>query len=263
MRSYKVSNGQKLENFDIQRRLDFARTIHHQITSTRAIDPNNILFTDECAVGLGDGINLQNDRLWQVRYENDRYETLKERRYQGAKVHVRVGIHSRAGRIGPCFIQDIDDENDARTTLTASCYVRMLETEVIPELRRRLTPEEFDSYWFQQDGAKVHHAIVSMDFLNRTFDGRVLSLNRISAVASLQPRPLSSRLYVLGSHESFVNREDPQDAQQLKLVISHACSLIDTETCKKAISDFSIRIMALIDAGGRHFEQTIKRFKLR
>ena len=88
MHAYKVPTGQKLETFDIERHLDFSRAIHHQITATGDLGINNILFTDESAVCLGDGINRQNDRNWRIRGKHDFSETLQERRFQGPKVHV-------------------------------------------------------------------------------------------------------------------------------------------------------------------------------
>jgi len=263
MHPYKISIGQKLELFDIQRRLEFAQIIHHHTTSTGGLSCDNILFTDECAVGIGDGVNRQNDRHWRIRYENDPYEALKERRYQGSKVHIWVGIHSKAGIIGPYPIDEISDANDPRSTLTASRYVHMLDTQVIPELRRRLTEEEFQACWYQQDGAKVHLARQSMEYLNRTFNGRLISLNGFIQWPPYSPdlSPLDYMFWAL--MKKFVNKQDPQDVTELKLVIAQACSVIDIETCRNAIRDFPIRIMALIEAGGRHFEQTLRQYKTR
>jgi len=63
--------------------------------------------------------------------------------------------------------------------------------------------------------------------------------------------------------KNFVHREDPQNIDQLELVIARACSLIDANTCGKAIADFPTRVMALLDANGRHSEHGLKDFKTR
>lgn len=62
MHAYKQPTGQKLRPIDIQRRAEFARDMHHRITAAKSIRVEDILFTDECCVGIGDGINRQNDR---------------------------------------------------------------------------------------------------------------------------------------------------------------------------------------------------------
>jgi len=64
MHPCKISIGRILELYDIQRRLEFAQIIH--TTSSGGLSYDNYLFTDEYAVGNGDGVNRRNDQHWRV-----------------------------------------------------------------------------------------------------------------------------------------------------------------------------------------------------
>ena len=97
---------QKLTDDHIKSRLAAANRFHELLIESKAADSNNILFTDECVLGVGAEANRQNDRYWQVKGEFDPYSVIEERSFQGEKMktHIFVGVHSRAEVIGPIFL---------------------------------------------------------------------------------------------------------------------------------------------------------------
>lgn len=259
MRFYRSIIGQKLNAESIERRLAAAKDLHRRIGSME-IDPDNVCFTDECIVGVGPSSNRQNDGFWRLSGEYESDFILREKQYQGAKVHIFVLIHSRIGVVGPYFIDEIEDQTDCRETLTTSRYISMLQDQVIPELKRKLG-SSFETCWFQQDGAPVHTAARSLEFLKSVFGRRLVS-NKTDCIWPPYSPDLSPLDYWFWSFmRRLIGQHDPQTKQEVKEVAGLACSQISEVQVRKAISDFPIRIMALIDAQGQHFEYGLKRFK--
>lgn len=67
-----------------------------------------------------------------------------------------VGLHYKAGIIGPIFCDEYADPSSQKKTLTSKGYKRLLEEALVPELKEKLSREDFSQAWFQQDGASIH-----------------------------------------------------------------------------------------------------------
>ena len=214
MYSYRHLTGQKLQGHDIDRRFEFARLMHRLITADEDIDVNDIFFTGECSVRIGDG-------------EFDPYEHITEHRRQGKIVSIFVGIHSKAGVIGPYYTDEIVDDADSRQTLTASRYIKLLRDEVLPELESELSPKEYEQVWFMQDGALAHTANTTIAFLSQKFGDRLIAKGARIGWPPYSPdfNPLDYWYWSL--MKSFVNRYDPASTDEMKLVIAEVYNLID------------------------------------
>lgn len=264
MHAYKDPIVQRLKPNDIVRRLEFARAMQHRLDGIKDIDLNNILFTDECMIGTSNNRNRQNDRHWSIKGEFEPMNYAVEKVHQGKKVHTFIGIHGIAGVLGPYFIDEIDDWADERETLTSSRYMCLLDDEVLPELRKRLTPEQYNSCWFQQDGAAPHTAGATLEWLDEQFGSRIISLNRDLIWPPHSP-DMSPLDYWFWSYLKFLLKplEPSEDLDELKLQICLASESITLDDCRKGISDFKPRVLALLEANGCHFEPTFKQFKNR
>jgi len=175
MRFYRSPEAQLLSPAAVANRFLFGAEIQSRMMRG-AIDINDICFTDECYVGTGPSSNRQNDGYWRLAGDSDPEQHLKQREFQGDRIHIFVAIHPKAGIIGPIFVDELDcPEDTTHTTLTAKRYCFMLRTIVIPELKRRLG-DDFDRCWFQQDGAAPHTAAISRQYLREVFGGRLISL---------------------------------------------------------------------------------------
>ena len=259
MRFYRTILGQKLNPLSIQRRKAFADEMHRRI-GRQQIDINNVCWTDECMVGTGHSSNRQNDGFWRIQGELDVDAMLKERVFQGPNVHMFVLVHSRIGVVGPYFIEDIDCPEDARKTLTATRYVALLRDTVVPELRNRLG-EDFRTCWFQQDGATAHTAKVSLDYLTSVFGDRLISNKTEFIWPPYSPDMSPLDYWFWSSMRKIIGDENPQNVEEIKLAACMACGSITADQVKKAIGDFPIRVMALQEANGHHFEYGLKKFK--
>lgn len=261
LRSYKRAHCQKLSDTDFDRRFEFAQKMHRHLEIAKDINIEDIIFSDECILGPNLGSNRQNDRIRRVIGDFDPYESLHESA-RTKSVHVFVAIHSKAGVIGPYFIEDIDDPEDLRKTLTAHRYVTFLRNQFVPDLGRKLTQEQFDRCWFQQDGASSHSAQLSLQFLRQIFGSRVISLKTSFEWPPHSPDCNPLDYWFWSFMKTILIGYEVETLEDFKLCIPLACSSISVDDCKKAIDDFPIRIQALIKAKGAHFEPTLRQFKL-
>lgn len=80
-------------------------------------------------------------------------------------------FHYKAGRIGPFFLDEIDDR---RMSINGKKYLLIMDT-AISQLKMRLSEEEFGNCWILQDGARYHTVHDVLEYLRTTFRGRVIS----------------------------------------------------------------------------------------
>jgi len=121
------------------------------------IDVNDICFTDECYVGTGPSPNRQDDGYWRPAGDPDPEQHLKQREFQGDRIHIFVAIRPKAGIIGPIFVDELDGlEDTTQTTLTAKRFCYMLCTIVISGLRRRLG-DDFTVEELRNCGARTNY----------------------------------------------------------------------------------------------------------
>ena len=144
--------------------------------------------------------------------------------------------------------------------MTAVRYVALLRGTVIPDLKSRLG-SAFDNCWFQQDGATVHTAKTSLDYLQSVFGDRLISNKTDLIWPPYSPDLSPLDFWFWSAMRRLIGEDNPQNAVQIKLSACRACSLITAEQVKKAVGDFPIRLMALREAQGHHFEYGLKKFK--
>lgn len=94
-----------------------------------------------------------------------------------------IGTHI----IGPFFIDG---------TLTAEKYLTMLRDDIVPAIRN-IFDLNFETVWFQQDGAPSHFELEVRNFLNDTFAERWIG-RRGTRVATPITRHESLGFFLLG-----------------------------------------------------------------
>lgn len=261
---YKQPVGQVLTQDHIARRLRFANKMHNYIFSTKTIDPLDICFSDECMVDLNAGANRQTIRFWDIKGDFNVHDNLREHVQFGVKTLVLLLVHGRVGLIGPYLVREIDDTDGiGRRTSTSARFKECLRNQALPELRRRLFEKglAWESCWYQQDGAGPHTTRTVVDYLKTVFNDRLISLN-----LSFEWPPKSPDLNLLDYKiwslmKMKVAENQPHDIETLELSISKACADISIEAVRKGANEFSERILALKESGGRHFEQTLLKFQ--
>lgn len=260
MRFYRTPRGQYMPEGNPQRRMKFAETIKKMVCD-QTINIENTCFSDECMVYTGRHINRQNTGFWRLRGQfTDKQQKLVQRRFQGPKTHMFVMLHWKAGIIGPIFIEDHNCPDDARTTLSSTKYIHMLDTKVIPELKRRLG-RDFDSCWWQQDGASCHTAGPTLQYLQSIFGNRI-----ISNKAAVEWPPYSPDLNPLdywfwSELKSLIGEKDPKTIAEVKQLAVEICQTFDKPQIRRGIDDFLIRVECMEFWNGEHFEPYLKAFK--
>lgn len=159
-RSFKIQKTQELFPQDNFRRMEFCETVTDRVNR----DENfikNIAFSDESTFPIHGRHNPSAVRYWAT--ENlHRYFAFRSQYPQ--KLNVWAGMLGD-NVIGPYYING---------TLTGDIYLRLLEEQIIPEIRR-VAGEGFDQVWFQQDGCPAHNTVAVRACLDNHFPGRVMS----------------------------------------------------------------------------------------
>lgn len=240
---YKIQTFQELTDYDMERRLEFAREVINRILN-KSIDTKKIWFSDEAHFWLTGYVNKQNHRFWA--HENPRIletTTLKPKR-----VTVWCAI-SEAGIIGPVFFEE---------NVTGERYKRMLRKEFIPFAQGMNAVED---YWFMQDGALPHRTNAVFEYLDEHFPGRVLGLGYSSKYGGgLDWAPYSPDLnpcdyFLWGYLKDQVYREKPRTIEDLKRAVEEKIRTISPETLKNVIRGFEDRLHAVVETDGAHIEQ--------
>ena len=113
---------------------------------------SQIVWTDEAAFKLSGHVNRQNCVYWSDK--NPHFTIATEPNQPG--IIVRAGISS-AGIVGPVSFEG---------TVSGEKYLKKLKAAMVPALKER---PDFNSLYFQQDGAPPHFATAVQNFLDETF----------------------------------------------------------------------------------------------
>lgn len=240
---YKIQVFQELADFDMERRLEFARQMIDMILAG-SIKTKRIWFSDEAHFWLSGYVNKQNYRFWAR--ENPRVfetTTLKPQR-----ITVWCAI-SEFGIIGPVFLdQNINGER----------YKRMLLKDFIPVVQGM---DAIERFWFMQDGALPHRTNDVFQVLDEHFTGRVIGLGYPSKYSGgMDWPPYSPDLnpcdfFLWGYLKDKVYRAKPQTLDDLKEAITDEIQSLDRTTLKNVIRGFESRLHAAIEQEGAHIEQ--------
>ena len=257
---YRTPLGQKLTLDHYKLRREFARRLHKAL-NLKTIDIDNVCFTDESQFGCGYVSNRQNDGQWAEKGEFDRND-VQEVAKRGDTVMVFCLLHSKVGVIGPYFIDEIECPGEDKSTLNKERYVWLLKHEVIPELKRRLQ-DDFKTCWFQQDGAPAHTAQYSLNYLRSEFGNRIISLKSEFIWPPYSPDLSPLDYWFWSAMKTKVGGTDPQTAAEIKCAVQLVCTEFSANQVRRGISDLPLRLMAVLEMGGGHFQNDLQKFKNR
>lgn len=119
--------------------------------------------------------NRQNDGMYLERDDPRRDQLIHQERAFDAGVHLWVGLHSKAGIIGLYFIDEIPVAARLSHSLNSARYIWLIENRIIPDLRTKLSQEDFEKCWFQPDGASAHRSNNSLEVVIHHFGQRVIA----------------------------------------------------------------------------------------
>lgn len=239
---YKIQVFHELADFDMERRLEFARQMIDSILN-RSIKTNRIWFSDEAHFWLTGYVNKQNYRFWAR--DNPRiFETTS---MKPQRITVWCAICEK-GIFGPVFV----DQN-----VSGELYKRLLRDKFIPFAQGL---NAVDRYWFMQDGATPHRTKNVFNFLDKHFTGRVLGLGYPSKFGGgMDWPPYSPDLnpcdfFLWGYLKDKVYRDNPRTMTELKDAITREINSIDQDTLRNVVNGFECRVHAVLEVDGAHIE---------
>lgn len=154
-----------------------------------------------------------------------------------------VGTHI----IGPFFIDG---------TLTAEKYWIMLRDDIVPGIRN-IFNLNFDTVWFQQDGAPPHFGLEVRNFLNEIFPERWIGRRGAIEWPPRSPDLTPLDFFFWGYLKDRVYKTKPQNLDDLRHRIITEVALIRFETLGNVCSSFYHRLAHCQTVQGQQFEHLL------
>ena len=208
-----------------------------------------IFFRDEAHCHWNGHINNQNICYWsQAHPHGHTYQPLS---------HEKVTVWSAIGRngiIGPYFFED---ESGNGVTVDTDCYIALMQTKLIPALRRK-REVDLNSVIYQQDGAPPHCSDRSLEYLRRYFPGNRLISRRTDFPWPPYPPNLNPPDYFFSGYlKERIYNNNPKTLADLKDNIKSEIMKIAIDMIKRVIDNFNTHVRAVIHQQGAWIEHNI------
>lgn len=237
---FKIKLVQELLEDDFDRRLEFCETFMEMIDE----DPHlldRVVFSDEATFFLNGNVNRHNFRYWSD--ENPHWTSESKTQYP-EKLNVWAGIMGNQV-IGPFFIEG---------NLTAAKYLDLLRDHIVPSILN-IAGDNFDTLWFQQDGAPAHFGIQVRHFLDATFPNRWIGRRGKIEWPPRSPDLTPLDFFLWGFLKDRVYRTKPANLDELRQNIIDETGLITPQMLGKVKRSFYERLASCQEVGGHQFEQ--------
>jgi len=162
------------------------------------------------------------------------------------KPHVTVwcGV-TEWGIVGPYFFEQI---------INTERYMAMLQTFVIPELKRR---RKLSRTFFQQDGATCHTSKTTLDFLRKSFGNRLIFRKTEFSWPPRSPDLSVCDFFLWGYLKQRVYVTKPRTLDELRTNIEEEISKITPALSNKVFENFQKRLDNCIAHNGYHLNDII------
>ena len=241
-RPYSLQVKQKINDCDLDKRMTMCRWFIDRMQENPHF-LNTVWFTDEAHFHLSGHVCSESAYFWG--YSKPQY--VLQRPLHADKCTAWAAI-SAQGIVGPFWF--VNDANET-ATVNAHRYIEVLKQFVASLRRKRIAVAQ---QWFMQDGATPHTANVTLDWVKRTFQDRIISRRTAIEWAPHSPDLNPCDFYLWGYLKGIVYRGKPETIADLKEAIEESTRGISTETCKAVIEHFKQRVQKCIEFKGMHFE---------
>lgn len=198
---------------------------------------NQIVWTDEAAFKLSGHVNRHNCVYWSDK--NPHFTIATELNQPG--IIVWAGISS-AGIVGPVFFEG---------TVSGEKYLEKLKTAIVPALKER---PDFNSLYFQHDGAPPHFATAVRNFLDETFPDKWIGRRGPIEFPPRSPDLTPMDFCVWGIIKDLVYSRKPRSVEDLRQFVIDAFANFDHDLCTSVCRSVLSRCRECIEAKGFQFE---------
>jgi hypothetical protein len=238
---YKIHLVQELSEDDFDRRIEYCDTMMQRLDT----DPNfvkNIVFSDEASFLLNGNVNRHNCRYWSDTNPHWKREAHTQ---HPQKVNVWSGLIG-SNVIGPFFING---------NLNGDTYRNLLIDRIIPAIQD--LGLEFNSIWFQQDGAPPHYAVNVRNLLDETFPEQWIGRRGRIEWPARSPDLSPLDYFFWGYLKDKVYQTKPNDINDLKQRILHEAAEIPPEMLRNVMDGYYNRLAHCQTAMGEQFEHLL------
>lgn len=233
---YKIPVVQKLNVADLDARVEACQKFIDMLAEEPDIK-TRLLMTDESIFTLDNTVSPCHARHWSP----TKPKVVQQKPMQPMRLHVWCGL-TASHVIGPYYFDG---------SVTGESYREMLETFLMPELRRlRLVRTVI----FQQDGAPAHTAGATIDWLQATFGDRLISRRCEIKWPARSPDLTPPDFFLWGSLKLKIKQRAPESMDQLKSYIEEEVALLNRNNALLAsvFDNFVHRLHVCVQNGGAH-----------
>lgn len=225
---------------DPDRRLEFAETWLAMLEDDPEL-ARHVEWSDEAKFHVSGYVNRHNCVYWRA--TNPHIELEVDNQSPGVMVWAGV---SYDGLLGPFFFED---------TVTGDSYRDLLVNTVHPLLTQR---DDFDTMWWQQDGAPPHYALTVRSWLDQTFPGRWIGRRGPVEWPPRSPDLTPLDFWLWGYLKDKVYRHRIHNIPELRAAITEEFRKIPLDMCKKACDNVKLRLEACIAMEGRMVDHSME-----
>lgn len=233
MLPYRVSCYQELKNADYNKRVAYCNWFNIFKTTLNVLDKT--FFTDEAWFYLNGYVCSQNNRHWATHNPHD----FVEKPLHPIKVGVWTAI-SKKRIIGPIFFQE---------TVNTDRYLAIFDQFV-----QRLTADEQNNGYYQQDGATCHTSNRSMNRIRAVFGNRLISKPLWPARS---PDLTPNDFYLWGALKNKVYNNHPTTLTDLETNIQNEINKITEAELISVFKNMERRVDLCLQNDGGHFQHLL------
>ena len=241
---YHLQKVQVLGPNDFAPSVDFCRWSLHACIEEPDF-PNYVLFTDECICTREGIFNSRNSHIWA---EENPHATFNRSYQERFSVNMWAGIVGRR-LIGPYMLP---------RRLTGNIYINFLRN-ALPELLEDVPLNFRQNMWFQHDAAPPHFTLGAREFLNETFDRRVIGRGCPVPWPARSPDLTPLDFYLWGHMKRLVYETPVQSEEDLVARIVVASDIIQNTPgiFDRIIFNMLRRYNTCLECHGQSFEHLL------
>lgn len=240
---YKPKFTHTLKPGDLDRRLEFCSWFQGELEDAPFMS-RNILFTDESVFTSNGTVSSQNCRWWSDINPNFSIQTRDQYQF---KTNVWCGMY-KDRIIGPHFF---------RVTMNAERYLQFL-TETLPDFLDALPLRERLTIWFQHDGAPCHSTRQVLEYLQDTFNGKIIGRYADVPWPPRSPDITPLDYFLWGYLKEKVYSHRPfNNIDHLERLIQEAAETILANVIRNVLDAFSKKTATCMERQGSYVEAIV------